>query len=132
MIDSRHAFAYIAALALAVGLVFTASPANALSSEYRHDLGAALPKYAAKIGEHRYRSPWNWDDTMRWLWKTYPVSRFPRIRIVNQPGIKAIHLRNRRDRGWSGFNIYEINDGEVRFYVLPAKHKKKTSQHVSK
>ncbi|RMG20362.1 MAG: hypothetical protein D6729_03040 [Deltaproteobacteria bacterium] len=96
-----------------------ATPAYA--AEYQIYLGATLPKWAKKIGEHRFRSPWDWHTTMRWVRKTYPNRvEYPRIRIVNQPGIKAIHLKNARRHGdWEGMNIYELEGGEVRIYVLP-------------
>ena len=115
MIDTPRRLAYIAALATAAAIVF-AGPA--LATEYTKDLGALLPRWSKKIGEHRYRSPWDWEMTMRWLDKTYSRS-YPRIRIINQPGIKAIHLSHPSKRGWDGINIYETKNGEVRMYVLP-------------
>ena len=115
-VDRFRALAYIAAF-LVAGAV--AAPARA--AEYQTYLGATLPKWARKIGEHRFQSPWDWHTTIRWLNKTYTSrAEYPRIRIVNQPGVKAIHLKNARKRGgWEGMNVYQLADGRVRFYVLP-------------
>lgn len=120
MIDTNRRFAYIAALATA-GAIFLTAPA--LAAEYKKDLGAFLPRWAQKIGEHRYRSPWDWHQTMKWLGRTYGA-QFPRVRIINQPGIKAIFIDNRSNRGWDGINIYETKEGEVRMFVVPAPEKK--------
>jgi hypothetical protein len=47
------------------------------------------------------------------------VQQFPRKPVVNQPGVKAVHISNPSGRGaWEGLNIYEAND-EVRIYVVP-------------
>ncbi len=120
-VDRLRALAYIAAFLVAGAL---AAPAH--SAEYQTYLGATLPKWARKIGEHRFQSPWDWHTTIRWLNKTYASrAEYPRIRIVNQPGVKAIHLKNARKRGgWEGMNIYQLQDGRVRFYVLPRRRSK--------
>ncbi len=56
---------------------------------------------------------------MKYFKTTYPSAQFPRHTIVNQPGVKAIHLTNPDSHGgWEGLNIYEAND-EVRVYVVP-------------
>lgn len=81
--------------------------------------GAPLPESAQKVGENRYRSAEDWKNTQDTLRKLYPPSVFPRRTIVNQPGVKAIHIVNPSGRNYEGLNIYEAND-EVRFYVVPA------------
>ncbi len=96
-----------------------------MAGEYKFDLGATLPRWAKRIGEHRYRSPWSWEGTNKWLDRTYGRWEYPRIRIINKPGIKAFHLRNRKRKGaWAGINVYQIASGEVRFYVVPRVSKK--------
>ena len=56
---------------------------------------------------------------MKYFKTAYPSAQFPRRTIVNQPGVKAIHLTNPDGHGgWVGLNIYEAND-EVRVYVVP-------------
>lgn len=118
MIDSSRIVAYIAASAL--GLAFLL-PGSARAEDKEH-LGALIPKRAKKIGEDRFRSPWGWDSTKRWLDRNYKSWEYPRIRIINKPGIKAIHIRNgkkkKKKSKWSGINMYELRTGEVRFYVL--------------
>ena len=47
-----------------------------------------------------------------------PTSTFPRRSIVNQPGVKAVHIINPSGKNFEGLNIYESND-EVRIYVVP-------------
>ena len=49
-----------------------------------------------------------------------PATQYPRKSIVNQPGVKAVHIANPSGKGaWEGLNVYEAND-EVRIYVVPA------------
>ncbi len=114
-------FAYITALSVAL-IVVTIHPRPAHSQNTRVHLGAHLPRWSVPIEENRFRSPWNWDQTTTWLNRNYNRRLFPRINIVNLPGIKAFHLANRSGRGeYAGINIYEMSNGEVRFYVLPRK-----------
>lgn len=111
--------AYTAALLTAFLVALTIGrPAH--SQDTRVHLGAHLPRWAAPVEENRFRSPWNWDQTITWLNRNYNTRQYPRIRIVNLPGVKAIHIANRSGRGgFSGINVYEMRGGEVRFYVLP-------------
>jgi hypothetical protein len=82
------------------------------------DLGAKLPDGAKKVGEHRYRAPSNYEQTMKHYKSVYGPT-YPRKNIINQPGIKAVHIVNPSSKGdWAGINIYESND-EVRIYVVP-------------
>jgi len=109
---------YKAALVLVL-MALLPSVGSAASTEYKLDLGASLPKWAKKIEAHRYRSPWGWDGTKKWLDRTYGRAEYPRIRIVNKPGVKAFFLRNRYRRGnWSGLNVYRLESGEVRLFVV--------------
>jgi hypothetical protein len=82
------------------------------------DLGAKLPDGAKRVGEHRFRSPSNYEQTLKHYKSVYGTN-FPRRAIINQPGIKAVHIVNSSTKGdWAGLNIYETND-EVRIYVVP-------------
>jgi len=84
------------------------------------ELGAQLPDNVRKVAEHRYRSPNDYDGTLKYYKTVYPSAQYPRKAVVNQPGVKAIHIANPSGRGaWEGLNIYEAND-EVRIYVVPA------------
>ena len=116
-VDSRKTLLYITALATATAL-WGARPLYA-QNEYLMHLGAKLPRAARKIGPDRFRSPWNWRETMKWVDKTYGRGSHPRVQIINQPGIKAIHLRNPSRKEWVGMNIYQLASGQVRFFVLP-------------
>jgi hypothetical protein len=81
--------------------------------------GVQFPDRTTKVGERRYRVPQDWENAIKYFKTAYPSSQFPRHMIVNQPGVKAVHLVNPDGRGgWVGLNIYEAND-EVRVYVVP-------------
>jgi hypothetical protein len=80
--------------------------------------GAWLPGGAAKIAEDRYRAPQGWEETLKFYKNTYPPAKYPRRSIVNQPGIKAVHIVNvEAKEDWEGMNVYEYQ-GEVRVFVL--------------
>ena len=82
-------------------------------------LGAQLPDGAQKVGENRYRAPENYEETLKYYRTVYPPAQFPRKAIVNQPGVKAIHIANSGGKQFEGLNIYEAND-EVRIFIVPA------------
>jgi hypothetical protein len=81
--------------------------------------GAHLPDGAQKVGENRYRAKEDFDATIKHYKVVYPSNAYPRKMIVNQPGIKAIHISNPSGKGFLGLNIYQAND-EVRIYIVPA------------
>jgi hypothetical protein len=81
--------------------------------------GAQLPDSAQKVGENRYRAPGDFEETLKYYRTVYPVQAYPRRPIVNQPGVKAVHIVNPSGKNFEGLNIYEAND-EVRIYVVPA------------
>lgn len=84
------------------------------------ELGAALPEGARRVAEHRFRSSNDFEGTLKFYKSAYPPAQYPRKSVVNQPGVKAIHITNPSGRGgWEGLNIYEANE-EVRIYVVPA------------
>jgi hypothetical protein len=80
--------------------------------------GAQLPDGAQKVGENRYRAPRDFEETVKYYRTVYPVQAYPRKSIVNQPGVKAVHIVNPSGKNFEGLNIYEAND-EVRIYVVP-------------
>ena len=82
-------------------------------------MGAQIPDGAQKVGENRYRSNEDFKGTLKRYDGIYPKSVFPRRSIVNQPGVKAVHIVNPSGKNFEGINIYEAND-EVRIYVVPA------------
>jgi len=84
------------------------------------ELGAQLPDGARKVAEHRYKSSTDFEGTLKFYKRTYPDFTSARKKIVNQPGVNALHIPNTSGKGaWEGLNIYEAND-EVRIYVVPA------------
>lgn len=81
--------------------------------------GAQMPDGAQKVGENRYRAPGDFEETLKYYRTVYPAQAYPRKPIVNQPGVKAVHIVNPSGKNFEGLNIYEAND-EVRIYVVPA------------
>jgi hypothetical protein len=81
--------------------------------------GAQLPDGSQKVGENRYRAPRDFEATLDYYRSVYSTSNYPRRQIVNQPGVKAIHIVNPSGKNFAGLNIYEAND-EVRIYIVPA------------
>lgn len=91
-----------------------------LTAEAEVVLGAQLPDGARKVAENRYKAPSDYDGTLKYYKSVYPAASYPRRAVVNQPGVKAVHIANTSGKGgWEGLNIYEAND-EVRIYVVPA------------
>ncbi|GMU62891.1 MAG: hypothetical protein AMXMBFR34_46540 [Myxococcaceae bacterium] len=92
--------------------------AAALAEQF--ELNAPIPENARKVAEHRFRSPTDFEGTMKFYKTALPAKEYPRKNICNQPGVKALHIPNTSGKGgWEGLNIYEANE-EVRIYVVPA------------
>ncbi len=87
--------------------------------------GIQLPENAQKVGENRYRTSLNWEDILKYYRTVYSPQAFPRRTIVNQPGVRAIHIVNTSSKLVEGLNVYEANE-EVRIYIVPKEvvHKK--------
>lgn len=79
--------------------------------------GAQLPDGSQKVGENRYRAPRDFEATLDYYRSVYPTASYPRRQIVNQPGVKAVHIVNPSGKNFEGLNIYEAND-EVRIYIV--------------
>jgi hypothetical protein len=98
-------------------LALTCLGAAALAAD--GDLGAQVPEGSRKVAEHRFHSGSDFEGTLKFYRTAYPPQQFPRKPVVNQPGVKALHIANPSGRGgWEGLNIYEANE-EVRIYVVP-------------
>ena len=80
--------------------------------------GVQLPSGSQKVGENRYRSPENFEETLKYYKSVYPAEKYPRKSIVNQPGVKAVHIQNPSGKNFEGLNIYEANEGEVRIFIV--------------
>lgn len=77
--------------------------------------GVTLPAHSEPVGENRFRVPLTWAETRKHFAYTYKGA--PQKAIVNQPGIRAVHVVNNGPGEWEGLNIYE-RDNEVRVYIL--------------
>jgi hypothetical protein len=119
-LDVRLPARYKAALA-AVCLV---APAAAGAERVA---GAALPDEARPVEANRYRVEKSYEETLKFYKAIYPPGRYPRTTIVNQPGVKAVHIENPdvKPGGWDGLNVYELN-GETRIFVLVSPKEKKS------
>jgi hypothetical protein len=91
--------------------------------------GAQLPDDSRRIEANRYRIEKNYADTLKYFRTVYPPGKYPRRPIVNQPGIKAVHIENPAPRpgGWDGLNVYELR-GETRVFVLVAPEKEQEKE----
>ncbi len=95
---------------LAVLLVSTVANAEVVN-------GAQLPESAQKVGENRYRTSEDFEGVLKYYKTVYPPTTYPRKSVINQPGIKAVHIVNPSGKNFEGLNIYEAND-EVRIFVV--------------
>ena len=88
--------------------------------------GAHLPDEARWVEPNRYRVEKSYDETLKFFRTVYPPAKYPRRPVVNQPGIKAVHIENPESRpgGWEGLNVYELK-GETRVFVLVAPKERK-------
>jgi hypothetical protein len=110
--------------AAAVALGMTVAEAEVVN-------GAQLPDGSRKVGENRYRAPGDFEDTLKYYRTVYPVGTFSRKSIVNQPGVKAVHIVNPSGKNFEGLNIYEANE-EVRIYIVPAPQPSSAKQPAKK
>lgn len=97
-------------------------------------LGVQLPDGAKKVGENRYRASEDYEGTLKYYRSVYPPAKYSWKSIVNQPGVKAVHIALGPGKQAEGVNIYEANE-EVRLYVVPAevaKPAKKTAKPKKK
>lgn len=116
---------------LKIGLTLTALfllmlgvPQAARSAERPPDIkhGAPIIPWAKSVGEHRYRSPRNYEGTITYYRKTMRGDwRVAWKKIINVSGTRAKHIANRnkakgKDR-WEGINIYE-HKGATYIYVV--------------
>lgn len=113
-LDTLLGHRYKVRLFLTAALLSLAVPAVAREATYVK--GAALPAGVQQVGEDRYRSPSSYADTLAFYAKAYKGS--PRKTIINQPGIRAVHIVNDGKGDWEGLNVYEL-DGETRIFIVP-------------
>ena len=113
LLDSPATHRYKAALFAAGAVLLWAS--IALAAKDLTVRGAILPAGSQQVGEDRFRSPSNYADTVQFYSKIYKTN--PRKTIINQPGIRAVHIVNDSKGEWEGLNVYEL-EGETRIFVV--------------
>jgi hypothetical protein len=82
--------------------------------------GAPIIPWARAVGEHRFRSPRNYDGTVEYYRKVlrsgWDVSWH---KIINVSGLRATHIRNDKPKGrWEGLNVYEHKGATYIFIVF--------------
>lgn len=94
------------------------APAQAANEPKVH--GLTLVPWSKKIDEDRYRSARDWKGTLKFFKERFRGSSHVKWhREVNLPKVKFVHLQSLREKwNWSGLNIYQLPNGEVRLYVL--------------
>lgn len=125
-VDTRFGGRYKAALFFLWALLAVPTPARAGSATVK---GVVLPPGSQQVGEDRFKSPSNYADTLTFYSKQYRNN--PRKSIVNQPGIRAVHLVNDGKGAWEGLNIYEL-DGETKIFVVARDSPKSASKSNAK
>lgn len=87
--------------------------------------GAVLIEGAVKVDDGRYKSPKDWDRTLRFFRSAY--GKKPGIVWMNvaaTPRVKAKHLANTNPgASWEGINIYQVR-GEVFIFVIEGETEK--------
>ena len=83
-------------------------------------LGAPVIPYAKEIHEGRYETKMDFISAKKWFQKQFRgMSNITLKKLVNQPGVKAIHFKNSNSKNkWEGINLYQINR-VVRLYIIP-------------
>jgi hypothetical protein len=81
---------------------------------------APIIPWAKQIGEHRFRSPRNYDDTLTYYQKT--ILSAPHIvkeKIINTSQVRAVFYRNKKPGArWEGLNVYEYKGSTIIYVVF--------------
>ena len=106
-------------VAIAAACVLGLGVGDAEAVEKVH--GALIIDKGAKVGVDRYKSPKDWERTLRFYRRVYGGK--PNIvwrDIASTPKVKAVHIGSTdRERSWEGINIYRTRSG-VFIYVIAA------------
>jgi hypothetical protein len=116
---------------LALALARTAAGAESPPELYR---SAPIIPYAKTIGEHRFRSPRTYDDTLTYYKKVFQgTGAIGWEKIVNTSGIRGMHMKNKAPDGrWEGLNIYEHEGRAIIFVVFSDKELKAIAEEKRK
>lgn len=84
---------------------------------------APIIPWAKSVGENRFRSPRNYDDTLLYYRKVLRGSwKVSWKKIINVPSVRAQHIKNEKTNGkWEGLNIYEDKGATFIFVVFTEK-----------
>jgi hypothetical protein len=91
---------------------------------------APIIPWAKKIGEHRFRSPRNYDDTLTYYRKTIQgAAHIVREKIINTSQVRAVFYRNKKPGArWEGLNVYEYKGSTIIYVVFSDKELEKIEQ----
>ena len=92
---------------------------------------APLIPWARSVGEHRYRSPRNYEDTLKYYRKVlYGEWKVAWKKIINITGIRAQHIKNKKKTGrWEGLNIYEHKGATYIYIVFSDEELRRIAEH---
>jgi len=82
--------------------------------------GAPLIPGAKPIGEHRFRSPKNFDETLSYYKKVLKGEyEATKEKIVTNSEVRAVYFRNQSRKGnWDGLNVVEYKEVTTIFVVF--------------
>jgi len=91
---------------------------------------APIIPWAKKVGEHRFRSPRNYDDTLDYYRKT--ILGAPHIvkeKIINTSQVRAVFYRSKKTgASWEGLNVYEYKGSTIIYVVFSDEELEKIEQ----
>ena len=95
---------------------------------------APLIPWAKSVGENRFRSPRNYDDTLLYYRKVLRGSwKVSWKKIINVPSVRAQHIKNeKKDGRWEGLNIYEDKGATYIFVVFTDKELARQAEKASR
>jgi hypothetical protein len=84
---------------------------------------APIIPWAKKTGEHRFRSPRNYDDTLKYYRKTIlGAAHIVKEKIINTSQVRAVFYRNKKPNArWEGLNVYEYKGSTIIYVVFSDK-----------
>jgi len=109
-----------AILAVFLGLL---APGNVRAEERPPEVyrGAPVVPFAKPVGEHRFRSPRSYEDTIAYYKKVLGGKDWQVAwkKIINTPDIRGQHIKNKgSNKSWEGVNVYESRGATFLFVVL--------------
>jgi hypothetical protein len=113
----RNKYTFFLIVIVLVG--FIAPPATAREAAPVPYRSAPLIPWAKNVGEHRFRSPRDYDRTLEYYRKTIlSAAHIVTEKIINTSAVRATHIRNKKAGArWEGMNIYEFK-GSTFIYVV--------------